>query len=84
MADDLRQKLVILAERVEDKKLTLLEAIRVELRAQKIEVADRSKVRKALAESLEVSEGTVLVKLAAYNDSDRILDDIVNTLNNDD
>ncbi len=84
MADELRQKLVILAERVEDKKLTLLEAIRVELRAQKIEVADRSKVRKALAESLEVSEGTVLVKLAAYNDSDRILDDIVNTLNNDD
>ncbi len=84
MADELRQKLVILAERVDNKKLTLLEAIRVELRAQKIEVADRTKVRKALAESLDVSEGTVLVKLAAYNDSDRILDDIVNTLNNDD
>ncbi len=84
MADELRQKLVTLAERVDNKKLTLLEAIRVELRAQKIEVADRTKVRKALAESLEVSEGTVIVKLAAYNDSDRILDDIVNTLNNDD
>lgn len=84
MADELRQKLVILAERVEGKKLTLLEAIHVELRAQNIEVPDRTEVRKALAESLKCSEGTVLIKLAAYNDSDRILDDIVNTLNDED
>ena len=84
MADELRQKLVLLAERVDAKKLTQLEAIRLELKARTIDDASRAKVRKALSESLEISEATVLVKLASYNDSDRILDDIVNTLNDDD
>ena len=84
MADKLRQKLVILAERVDSKKLTQLDAIRLELRAQSIGKVDRSKVYKALAETLQVSEEKVILNLASYNDSDRILDDIINTLNDDD
>ena len=77
---ELNKKLRILATRVKGAEPTILEQVRLELRAQTKETPTKPKLRKALAESLEVPESVVLVKLASHEDSERLLDDIINYL----
>ena len=84
MAEELRSKLITLASRIDSQQITALNAVLLELRAQRLELANRQKVKTLLAESLTKSASAVDTALASYSDSDRILDDIVNILNDED
>jgi hypothetical protein len=84
MPNQLRTKLVTLASRASDKELSNLEAILLEISVQKLERPDKAKVRKVIAGSIGKEESGVITKLASHDDSDRILDDIVNILNDED
>lgn len=80
--EDIKKKLVALGAQVKGRQLTATEDISIEVKlVRAITPKTRSDVRKLLAESINASEADVLVKLAASDDNNRILDDIVNELN---
>jgi len=80
--EDLKKKLVALGTKVQGRQLTQLEESRLEqvLQAKAAKPKSRSEVRQVLAEGLSRTETDVLIKLAANDDNDRLLDDIVNLL----
>lgn len=78
---DLPQRLRVLAERVASRHVSAIETIRLEVRVARDDTATRQTIRKSIAETLERSDVQVLEKLAAHDDSDRIIDEIVNELN---
>lgn len=84
MADELRKKLVILAERVQKRKLTTHEVDQIEEKVEQLHLANEGLIKQALAEALSKTSQDVITNLSAYDDSDRLIDDIVDTLNDDD
>jgi hypothetical protein len=79
--EELRQRLRTLANRVAGRQVGAVEEIRLEVRVARDETATRQTVRKSIAETLDRSEAQVTEKLASHDDSDRLIDEIVNSLN---
>jgi len=79
--DELRGRLRTLARRILDRDPTSVEEVRLEIRAGQVDVATRSTVRKSIADVLGRTESQVMEKLASHDDSDRIIDEIINDLN---
>ena len=76
-----KRKLITLASKVQGRQITPVEDVRIDrVLATAPKPKTRGDVRKLLAESINASEHDVLVKLAASDDNDRILDDIINEL----
>lgn len=79
MADDTaKEKLVILAAAVKNDRLTFLESYKVKHAFDESVGTANERVLKSIAEALELSERQVLVKIAASDNGDRVLNDIVN------
>jgi hypothetical protein len=79
--EDLKKRLITLAARAKGSNPTILEQVRLELRIDAKTRVSKTEVRQVISEALEIPESDVRVKLASHEDSERILDDIVNILN---
>lgn len=78
--EDVKKKLIALGAKVQGRQLNLTEEVRIEQVLAKAPPKSRTQVRQVLAESLNKTETDVLVKLASHDDSDRLIDEIVNVL----
>ena len=76
-----RRKLQLLAGRVQGRITTLTEDARLDRAIQARHVSTRRDVREVLAEGLQKSASEIQTALANTDDSDRLIDDIVNALN---
>lgn len=77
MADpNINQKLILLAERVKKTNLTVLEQIRLSVEFDTSQRPIEERVTKSIANTLYLTENDVHTKLASYDDSDNIIDDI--------
>lgn len=81
MADSLRESLTKLASKIELRAITASEATILEQKAIVAKSADRETVEQILSESLGETRSNIRIKLAAaHDDTDRLIDDIVNEL----
>lgn len=78
MADEAaKEKLLILAAEIKHEKLTLLESYTIKKAFDESKGTPEERAVKSIAEALELTEGQVLIKLAASDNGDRVLNDIV-------
>ena len=82
MADqqEVKRKLQLLAGRVQGRVTTTAEDARLDRALQGKELKTREDVRKVLSEGLEKNPAEVSTRLASHDDSDRLLDEIVQSL----
>jgi gluconate kinase len=80
MPPNLRKAIATASQRITKRDLSFLDETRLELKLKQLERPTKQSVRRVLAESLGSTETDALINLSAYDDSDRILDDIVNML----
>lgn len=79
-SQDAKQKLQLLAEVIKRRQLTVLEINAVASAFDRTSGPIKNRVVDALSEGLGESRPDVTTKLASSNDSDRIIDDIVDIL----
>ena len=77
---EVRRKLQLLAGRVQGRVTTLTEDVRLDRAVDTKEVNTREDVREVLGEALQKSVREVQTTLANSDDSDRLIDEIVNVL----
>ena len=77
---EVRRKLQLLAGRVQGRVTTLTEDVRLDRAVDTKEVNTREDVREVLGEALQKSVREVQTTLANSDDSDRLIDDIVDAL----
>jgi hypothetical protein len=74
---DIETKLITLAIRAKGSITNFSEVSAIKARVATTRPSSRADVRKIIALALNESENTVLVKLAAHDDSDRLIDEII-------
>jgi hypothetical protein len=75
-----KQKLLLLAAKVQGRPITLTEDIRLDRALDAKKPASREGIEQVLAEGLQKSANEVGRTLASADDSDRIIDEIVKAL----
>lgn len=80
--EKIKSDLIKIARVVKGSELTFLESIRISNRFDESRGSTKERVVVALSASLEIEERQILVKLAANDDTDRIITDIDNILKN--
>ena len=77
MDDSLRRKLALLAERVEGQDISIIKEVRLDHRIEELSNVTRDTLCEAIAQVLSRKPQHVKEKLAEYENSDQILDDLV-------
>jgi hypothetical protein len=77
---EIKRKIQILASRVQGRATTHSEDLRLDQVLGAKRITNRDSVREVLSESLNQSTAEVGTRLASHDDSDRLIDDIVQAL----
>lgn len=79
-SENARRKLRILGERVAKRSLTEWEATRLAQRAERDRVVSKQTIQESIAETLDTRSADVQLILASHDDSDRIIEEIIDEL----
>jgi hypothetical protein len=75
-----KRKLEILASRVQGRSTNLIESTRIDTAIRTKVITNREDVKQVLAESLQKRPSEVHVILESHDDSDRLIDDVLDSL----
>ncbi len=81
MQEHLRRKLSLLAQRVEGKDISIMKEVRIDNCLEELSEINLEGLRTVLSQVSSCSVDEVNAKLAEHDDSERILEDLVNGLN---
>lgn len=81
--EKVKEKLVALAAEIKNERLTFLESCTVKQAFDRSQGDAKERAVTSIAEALELPKDQVLIKLAASDNGDRVVTDIVNLVKTD-